>query len=407
MRIEILVDNEEPIIFPLNKPKVFIGSHEGCDIILEAGGVSRKHISVVTEDDNYFVIDQGSTNGSFINEERLVPGRKVEFTSFFPVRLGGSVLISLLSDEEASGLGFSESLEIPIKKESSTSSSSSSSSSSSLSSDATKTISLKDLQSFKTDTLIKKRQESVVKRKVAAAPSNKTSDKSRMRKVQAFCLVILGAALYWNFYLKTSDEPVLSQIPVKEKVEKKQVTAPAPVVPRFALVDESALISKAKFSELQQGIQCVTDLEKYFCDKIQATTKSAVQVGTTLLVFIDGNEYFNKAKEYIRLLPAPQGEVLPTEKLEKYKKDLLFVTTMLYIFERMPRDLDYKILKDVNLIFALKINVDENIVEFPAIAIVPESLEKLLTSMQSQQFELTKRFGADTLDFLKEYFRYY
>lgn len=401
MRIEILVDNQEPVIFPLNKPKVFIGSHEGCDIILEASGVSRKHVCVVAENDNYFVIDQGSTNGSFINEERLVPGRKVEFTSFFPVRLGGTVLISLLSDEEAIGLGFSESLEIPIKKETM-------SANASPSSEATKTISLKDLQSFKTDTLLKKRQESVVKRKGAAsAPKERIPDKSRMRRVQAFCLVIVGLALYWNFYLKAPVNQETAQAPEKVKVDKKPLTAPAPVVPQFSLVDESVLISKDKYNELQQGIQCVTDLEKYFCDKIQGSNKSAVQVGTTLMIFIDGNDYYTKAKQYVRLPPVPQGEVMPPEKLEKYNKDLLYLSIVLYFYELMPRDLDYKILKDVNLIFALKIKVDETHVEYPTIAIVPESLEKFLKVMEQQQFELTKRYGADTLNFFKDYFRYY
>src|SRR5690606_19797388 len=100
MRLEILVGSDDPIIYPINSAKMTLGSAETCDVIISAEGISRRHLTVIAEDDQYFVIDQGSTNGSFINEERLVPGRRVEFTSFFPVRLGDNTLLSLISDDE-------------------------------------------------------------------------------------------------------------------------------------------------------------------------------------------------------------------------------------------------------------------------------------------------------------------
>ena len=102
MRLEVLVVNGDVQVFPLNRPKIIIGSGESSDIVLKTEGVSRKHVFVLVEDDQYYVVDQGSTNGTFINEERLQPGKKVEFTSFFPVRLGENVLLTLLSDDESS-----------------------------------------------------------------------------------------------------------------------------------------------------------------------------------------------------------------------------------------------------------------------------------------------------------------
>src|SRR5665647_2055045 len=101
MRIEILLGSDDPIIYPLNKPKLIIGSDPACDIVIPGVSVSRKHLVIETERDTFYAIDQGSSNGSYLNEERLVPGRKVEFTSFFPIRLGDNILITLLSNEES------------------------------------------------------------------------------------------------------------------------------------------------------------------------------------------------------------------------------------------------------------------------------------------------------------------
>lgn len=102
MKIEITIDGSEPYYHTLKKGQTVIGSSKDCDISLVAEGVSRKHLQVTQEGDQFFVVDQGSANGTFVNDERLVPGQRVEFTSFFPVRLAASVTLALLSDEEAS-----------------------------------------------------------------------------------------------------------------------------------------------------------------------------------------------------------------------------------------------------------------------------------------------------------------
>jgi pSer/pThr/pTyr-binding forkhead associated (FHA) protein len=103
MRLEISIEHEKNRIYPLNKLKnsvLTIGSHHDCDIQLSVEGVSRRHIQIITQGEEFFALDLGSTNGSYINEERLMPGQKVPFTSFFPIRLGAFVLLTLLSDED-------------------------------------------------------------------------------------------------------------------------------------------------------------------------------------------------------------------------------------------------------------------------------------------------------------------
>lgn len=125
MKLEINVEGQEPLFHKIKSQKTLIGSGTDCDVVLQADGISRKHAVIHADGDQFFVIDQGSTNGSFINEERLTPGSKASFTTFFPVKLGFHVTITLMDDDEAeagSGFSFADTLKKPepsIKKVSS------------------------------------------------------------------------------------------------------------------------------------------------------------------------------------------------------------------------------------------------------------------------------------------------
>ena len=158
MRIEILVGLENPVFYPINKSKTIIGSDLSCDIVVSEDQISRKHLIIQKEEENYFVIDQGSTNGSYLNEERLIPGRRVEFTSYFPVRLGSSVLVSLVSDEEA--LDEVNKISIPFPGESSAPKKNPISPAPKPREPEEKTtvVSLRDLQKSSTGTMVKRRE---------------------------------------------------------------------------------------------------------------------------------------------------------------------------------------------------------------------------------------------------------
>ena len=117
MKIEITIEGQEPMIHKLSKDKTLLGAGQDCDVVVEADGISRKHLLILVESDQYFVVDQGSTNGSFINEERLVPGQRTNFTSFFPLKLGFHVTLALLSDEDSSEkFDFAKGLSAPASE---------------------------------------------------------------------------------------------------------------------------------------------------------------------------------------------------------------------------------------------------------------------------------------------------
>jgi pSer/pThr/pTyr-binding forkhead associated (FHA) protein len=52
-----------------------IGRSPDCDIFLDDVTVSRKHAVLVNRDDVYFIEDQGSLNGTFLNRRRIESGR--------------------------------------------------------------------------------------------------------------------------------------------------------------------------------------------------------------------------------------------------------------------------------------------------------------------------------------------
>ncbi|MBR2942905.1 MAG: FHA domain-containing protein [Clostridia bacterium] len=59
---------------PLNRKKLIIGVAEGCDMVLPRdAGVSRVHAKIYfnEEDRQFYVQDQGSSNGTYLNEVRL------------------------------------------------------------------------------------------------------------------------------------------------------------------------------------------------------------------------------------------------------------------------------------------------------------------------------------------------
>ena len=52
-----------------------IGRSPDCDVFLDDVTVSRKHAVLVQKDDAFFIEDQGSLNGTFLNRKRIESGR--------------------------------------------------------------------------------------------------------------------------------------------------------------------------------------------------------------------------------------------------------------------------------------------------------------------------------------------
>lgn len=75
----------------LNKPEIVIGRDEGADLTIASPAVSRRHARLVRDGDGYAVEDLGSSNGTFVNDQKL-SGRRA-LTSGDQIRLGRAIIL--------------------------------------------------------------------------------------------------------------------------------------------------------------------------------------------------------------------------------------------------------------------------------------------------------------------------
>jgi len=76
-------------VFPLTKPKVLLGRSE-ADIVLEDSEISRKHCALEVHGTSAVLADLGSTNGTFVDDERIETHQLQHMSEF---RLGSTVMM--------------------------------------------------------------------------------------------------------------------------------------------------------------------------------------------------------------------------------------------------------------------------------------------------------------------------
>ena len=88
--LELLDSGEPPPRFLLNKEETEVGRTQNNDIVLPDPNVSRAHCRFQKRGESYFLIDLGSTNGSWVNEERVA---EAELADNDLIRLGTTRLV--------------------------------------------------------------------------------------------------------------------------------------------------------------------------------------------------------------------------------------------------------------------------------------------------------------------------
>ena len=66
-------DTKSPPRITFDAPRIVIGRGEGCEVRLPDPSVSHRHATLRQRGTDYIVIDEGSTNGTFVGPVRLSP----------------------------------------------------------------------------------------------------------------------------------------------------------------------------------------------------------------------------------------------------------------------------------------------------------------------------------------------
>lgn len=76
--------------FEFNKlaSKVTIGRSKKCGVVIPFEGFSREHCELEVANGEVFITDLGSSNGVFINNERIKPKTKTKFKTCLPLSMG-------------------------------------------------------------------------------------------------------------------------------------------------------------------------------------------------------------------------------------------------------------------------------------------------------------------------------
>lgn len=76
-------------VYEFDQPRIVIGRSRSADVQLPHAAVSTTHASVRTQDAGYALIDEGSTNGTRVNETPVVTGRPKPLRTQDVIDVGG------------------------------------------------------------------------------------------------------------------------------------------------------------------------------------------------------------------------------------------------------------------------------------------------------------------------------
>lgn len=385
MKLHIQIGADGPTIFPIKQKKLQIGSSEASDIHLpSSAGISRKHLTLTVEGDKIFICDMGSTNGTFINEERLQPGTKEEFTSFFPAKLGDSVWISLITDDNTSS--FAMPVYGPKKEDKSN----------------TKTMTLSEVNKTATKTKNLMAEKEALK-KTAARPisigpqkGKGPSDSSRMYFTLTIVIGLIGFVIFYHFYLPPPEgdgalkaQDVSKASPPAQKVPENR--------PKVSLVPEDKTPTLEQITKAFVDFKCTTPLEKKLCNLVPDTSSpgGVLEDLNHVLILVPEEKWY--AETFVLNPRMPRAIPFTPEKRTIYLS--------LFFLKSIPA-FDWNAIEK-NIFFVFYRSKDNTNYVSSVIGIVPQELTNMLKEIPDDLIQsMTEKPGSHfRIDRLGDYMR--
>lgn len=304
MYIKVEVESQEPVVYKVNHNEILIGSSPSNSIVIKEHTLSKKHLKIIEDEGSWFVIDQGSTNGSFVDEEQLIPGKRTKITSESVVSLGDKV--TLFFPEEAESAIDINPPEATLEE----------APTNLIKSDHEKTqvLSMADLQAIRAQVNVKKKKEIIVKK--AQETKRKKVEKKKVNKMAIISIAIVVIGLIGNNAWKIRMKKVNKDGIIKKMQTKfsDDLAIDAEVegfrIPRGSLLSKNKLASRillAKCNQPETTDLCALPNMQGFKDNGVILTKPA-----NLIFFIDQRAPVINAEATLS-----QGEIIDNNALLK------------------------------------------------------------------------------------------
>lgn len=211
MYLEVHIDSHEAQVFLIEGEDIVIGSLPENEIVIDVESVSKKHLKIVRENKSWYATDIGSTNGTYIDSERLIPGQRKEIFANQYLRLGDTVHVALVKSPQHTNEA-PKPIAKPILPSTPTR----------LPDDKTRVISLQELKEAKAipRALAAKREEEAAK-----VPKKEKKERAISNKAIFTSIVILIIGYFLNDYFMGGGAPDNALTEKASEIVKKNTSA--------------------------------------------------------------------------------------------------------------------------------------------------------------------------------------
>lgn len=297
MRLEVQIGESEPVIYLISNQDVYIGSKDSNDIVIKSSEISGKHVKISGQENTWFITDMGSTNGTFINEERLVPGRRTEFPLNETVTLANQVSLKIL----AKVAGEKNPKDIDLKGP--TTQAVPEGNKAQLSnSDKTRVISLKEMQKAQKAREIKRKQKILEKKREES--KRMRAEKNALKRVSVIAAIWIAVGIVSQMAWKHVPGMLRkAYAPQKTSVDRVLIDASTEDYHEAFVIKEEFLNFRPELLAALKKEKCKTKLENVFCSKLEEFNhvySGVLEIKDHVAFYTQEKPWMDKARKFLK-----------------------------------------------------------------------------------------------------------
>lgn len=299
MYIKIEVEFLDTAIYKINSDHFFIGSADSNNIILKLPSISKKHVKISQLEGKWFVTDLGSTNGTYIGDQKIAKNKGIGFLPDEPVRLGDAIYLTIIDHADVF-------LELPEPLTGETEEDVAKTDH-----DKTQVISLSALEKARLHAARKKKK--LLLDKKAQALKRQLADNEIISRVLTVIIAILFVGWVTNKIWISQIKKVDKESIVKKMQSKFSGDLEIEADLEGLRIPRKALESRAKISKYLLAPKCTQEQTKNICE-----LSPMFQMRNNGVIFQVPNNYFFflEEKNYLNLIqPLLSSDDKPTHKV--------------------------------------------------------------------------------------------